>query len=53
MGGVVVSFLAWLVFIGLDAGRFGWSHAPAWAQVLGGLMMVAVFGPGPISVDKR
>ena len=41
MGGLVVSFLAWLAFIGLDAGRFGWSHAPPWAQVLGGLMMVA------------
>lgn len=39
MSAVTVAFLAWLVLMGLDAGRFGWSHAPAWAQILGGLLL--------------
>lgn len=43
MGAVTVVFLAWLVLIGLDAGRFGWSHAPTWAQVAGGLILVASY----------
>lgn len=36
----VLTFLAWLALIGLDAGRFGWSHAPVWAQGLGAVMLV-------------
>jgi len=30
---ILAGFVAWLVFMALDAKRFGWSHAPAWAQV--------------------
>jgi protein-S-isoprenylcysteine O-methyltransferase Ste14 len=36
-------FVAWLVFMALDAKRFGWSHAPAWAQVMGAVLIVAAF----------
>jgi protein-S-isoprenylcysteine O-methyltransferase Ste14 len=43
MGAVMIVFLAWLVLIGLDAGRFGWSHAPAWSQVLGALVLIASY----------
>jgi len=31
---IMACFVAWLVFMALDAKRFGWSHAPAWAQVM-------------------
>lgn len=40
MTAVTLSFLAWLVLIGLDARRFGWSHAPAWLQALGALLLI-------------
>ncbi len=40
---VGVIFLLWIVVQGLDARRFGWSHCPVWAQVLGGLMTVLSF----------
>ncbi|MHB1287276.1 MAG: methyltransferase [Leptospirales bacterium] len=33
----------WLVFIGLDARRFGWSHAPLWAQAIGLVFIVVAF----------
>jgi protein-S-isoprenylcysteine O-methyltransferase Ste14 len=39
MAGAGLSFLAWLALLGLDAGRFGWSHVPAWAQILGVLLL--------------
>ncbi len=38
-----VFFCAWLVFIGLDARRFGWSHAPLWAQAMGAALIVGSF----------
>ena len=38
---ILAGFVAWLVFIALDAKRFGWSHAPAWAQVVGAVLIVA------------
>jgi protein-S-isoprenylcysteine O-methyltransferase Ste14 len=40
---ILASFVAWLVFMALDAKRFGWSHAPAWAQVVGAVLIVAAF----------
>lgn len=43
MGLAGLSFLGWLALIGLDAGRFGWSQAPAWAQALGALMLIASY----------
>src|ERR1700733_2989326 len=33
----------WLVFIGLDARRFGWSPAPLWAQAIGAALIVGAF----------
>lgn len=36
-------FLAWLVIMPLDAMRFGWSHMPAWVQILGALLLLISF----------
>jgi protein-S-isoprenylcysteine O-methyltransferase Ste14 len=36
-------FFVWMVFMALDAVRFGWSHAPVWAQGLGGLLTISTF----------
>ena len=38
---ILAGFVAWLVFMALDAKRFGWSHTPAWAQVVGAVLIVA------------
>ena len=38
---ILAGFVAWSVFMALDAKRFGWSHAPAWAQVVGAVLIVA------------
>ena len=43
MGAVMVGFAVWLVFMALDARRFGWSHVPLWAQALGAVLIVAAF----------
>src|SRR5215469_14763492 len=40
---ILAGFVAWLVFMALDAKRFGWSHTPAWAQVVGAVLIVAAF----------
>ncbi len=40
---IVLCFFAWFVFMGLDARRFGWSHTPTWAQVLGVLLIIGAF----------
>jgi protein-S-isoprenylcysteine O-methyltransferase Ste14 len=31
--------IGWMVLIGLDARRFGWSHVPLWAQALGAVLI--------------
>src|SRR5471032_479434 len=36
---IAVVFIGWMVLIGLDARRFGWSHAPRWAQALGAVLI--------------
>ncbi len=36
-------FFAWFVLMGLDAGRFHWSHMPVWLQAAGALMLVGAF----------
>ncbi|HET7881769.1 MAG TPA: isoprenylcysteine carboxylmethyltransferase family protein [Acetobacteraceae bacterium] len=41
---IIIAFVGWLVFMALDAQRFGWSHAPPWAQVLGAVLIIAAFG---------
>jgi protein-S-isoprenylcysteine O-methyltransferase Ste14 len=38
-----VLFVAWFAFMPLDAVRFGWSHVPLGAQVIGGVLLVASF----------
>jgi protein-S-isoprenylcysteine O-methyltransferase Ste14 len=43
MAGIMIIFYAWVVFMPLDARRFGWSHVPLWAQVLGGVLIVSAF----------
>lgn len=40
---MVLCFFGWFVLMGLDARRFGWSHTPTWAQVLGALLIVGAF----------
>lgn len=39
LAGAFVAFLGWLVLIGVDARRFGWSHTPLWAQAFGALLI--------------
>jgi len=42
---ITVVFCGWFVFMALDAQRFGWSHTPVWAQLLGaGLILAAFYG---------
>ncbi len=42
---ITVAFAGWLAFMALDARRFGWSHTPFWAQLLGaGLILAAFWG---------
>lgn len=36
-----ILFIGWLVLMGLDAVRFGWSHVPLWVQVVGGLLLIS------------
>jgi protein-S-isoprenylcysteine O-methyltransferase Ste14 len=43
MGAILVVFCGWLVFMALDARRFGWSHTPWWAQALGAALIVGAF----------
>jgi len=43
MGAILLVFAVWLVFIALDAQRFGWSHVPLWGQVVGALLILAAF----------
>lgn len=40
---ILVAFVGWIVFMALDARRFGWSHTPLWAQVLGAGLIIATF----------
>ncbi|MGA9869515.1 MAG: isoprenylcysteine carboxylmethyltransferase family protein [Acetobacteraceae bacterium] len=40
---IMVGFALWLVFMALDARRFGWSHVPLWAQALGAALIVIAF----------
>jgi protein-S-isoprenylcysteine O-methyltransferase Ste14 len=41
---IIVVFCGWLVFMALDARRFGWSHTPEWVQAVGAVLIVAAFG---------
>jgi protein-S-isoprenylcysteine O-methyltransferase Ste14 len=43
MAAIMLFFCFWLVFIALDARRFGWSQVPPWAQVLGAVLIVGAF----------
>jgi protein-S-isoprenylcysteine O-methyltransferase Ste14 len=35
----MLSYVAWLVLMGLDGKRFGWSHVPLWLRVLGAVLI--------------
>ena len=37
MGMLMVLWCGWFILMGLDAGRYGWSHMSLWLQVLGAL----------------
>ena len=43
IAGAVAVYLAWLVLMALDAGRYRWSAVPAAAQVGGGLVLLLGF----------
>jgi len=38
-----IFFIAWLIFISLDAARFHWSSVPLWLQVIGALILLYLF----------
>jgi len=41
--GIFLFFALWLVFMALDAERFGWSYVPVWGQAIGLLLILAAF----------
>ncbi len=43
MAAILAVFLGWIVFMALDARRFGWSHMPLWAQVFGAVLILGAF----------
>jgi protein-S-isoprenylcysteine O-methyltransferase Ste14 len=43
VGAILVVLCGWLVFMALDARRFGWSHVPLWGQALGAALIMAAF----------
>jgi protein-S-isoprenylcysteine O-methyltransferase Ste14 len=38
-----IVLLAWLVFMGLDTGRYHWSYVPIWLQGVGGMILLCSF----------
>jgi putative oxidoreductase len=52
---VIATFMAHRYWGISDAGQYANQMSHFWKNItiIGGLMMVGVFGPGPISVDKR
>jgi protein-S-isoprenylcysteine O-methyltransferase Ste14 len=40
---IMAVLVAWLVFMALDARRFGWSSTPVWAQVAGAVLIMGAF----------
>jgi protein-S-isoprenylcysteine O-methyltransferase Ste14 len=40
---ILLAFCGWLVLMGLDARRFGWSVAPLWTRPVGAALIVAAF----------
>lgn len=38
-----VGFFSWLGLMGMDAGRFNWSHVPVWLQGLGTILLLSSF----------
>jgi protein-S-isoprenylcysteine O-methyltransferase Ste14 len=43
MGAIGLFCCAWLVFMALDARRFGWSHTPLWVQAIGAALIAGAF----------
>ena len=40
---VLVAFYGWMVLMGLDAKRWGWSHVPLWLNGTGAILIAACF----------
>jgi protein-S-isoprenylcysteine O-methyltransferase Ste14 len=40
---IAIVFFAWLVFMPLDAVRFGWSQMPTWVQIMGAVILLCSF----------
>lgn len=43
MGAIALAFWSWLALMALDSRRFEWSHVPLWAEVVGGVLVLAAF----------
>jgi protein-S-isoprenylcysteine O-methyltransferase Ste14 len=43
IGAILLGMCLWLVFVGLDARRFGWSHAPWWVEAIGAALILGAF----------
>src|SRR5262245_37859045 len=43
MAAILLAMAAWIVFMALDARRFGWSTLPLWLEVAGAVMIVVSF----------
>ncbi|MCI4589846.1 isoprenylcysteine carboxylmethyltransferase family protein [Sphingobium sp. BYY-5] len=42
-GVLLIVFCAWFIFIAFDARRYGWSHGPLWAQLVGAALLLWSF----------
>ncbi|MCX6008349.1 MAG: isoprenylcysteine carboxylmethyltransferase family protein [Chloroflexi bacterium] len=40
---IAIVFFAWLIFMPLDAVRFGWSQVPTWVQITGAVILLCSF----------
>jgi protein-S-isoprenylcysteine O-methyltransferase Ste14 len=40
---IMILFWSWFAVMALDAKRFGWSHVPLWAQILGAILVAGSF----------
>jgi protein-S-isoprenylcysteine O-methyltransferase Ste14 len=43
VGAIIVVFFGWIIFMAIDARRFGWSHMPWWAQTFGAALIAGAF----------
>ena len=43
IGAILLGMCLWLVFMALDARRFGWSHVPSWVEAIGAALILGAF----------